>query len=577
MSGNDRGCYYLRFLLLIVIMGAVVCVAIGTTTAAAPDVTDTEENSPLITNKISPTVQSSEMPTSIATRENQITLASNQPNQTRSAKPYHERKYQTTDALDEINASAVWTNFNTKGEGTTVAIVDTGVDTESYPGLEPIDGGWKDVVYNEKQPYDVGSHGTSVAGIVTGGQDWEEFHSGVAPDAEMIMVQAFQRENEEYRNKDLTQALEWLVTHEEDIDVIVMPLGGDYDEAHVELIEEARSQGIVVVASIGNEGEGTSGSPANYYNTLSVGATDGSRTNTIADYSGGEEIDTITQFSSRMTSEYNWPEQYTTPDVAAPGSNSFTAEAGDDHRLFGGTSAAAPYVGGTVALMQSATDQELEPEEIEDALRSTAIQESPDASPGTRKGHGIIDAHRAVNKVTDKEPAHFEVQETNYISPTDADEPHQFEAVIKNVGGYEVTRQIRWFSVPAISARIGSERESLTLSRGEQQTVTTEIDSIEPLLDSEVEKVPWDIKVDDTVYIDSFEVDSLDDGNRLNGTDDNSAEPEETESNEQEGQSEPATETDSITDDNIPGFDILAAMIAFISTITYLRQSDSEQ
>ena len=71
----------------------------------------------------------------------------------------------------------------------------------------------------------------------------------------------------------------------------------------------------------------------------------------------------------------------------------------DEYDYLSGTSMAAPHAAGTIALMLSAND-DLSQEEIETTLEETAWK--PDDEPeekDVRYGHGIIDAHAAVDDV----------------------------------------------------------------------------------------------------------------------------------------------------------------------------------
>ena len=105
-----------------------------------------------------------------------------------------------------------------------------------------------------------------------------------------------------------------------------------------------------VVAAIGNEGDGTGGSPGNDLFTLAVGATDVD--DDVAGFSSGR-----TQFvtQSEVIRPELLPLPYPKPDVSAPGVAVESSVPGGTWAAFSGTSMATPHTSGAVALLLSAT------------------------------------------------------------------------------------------------------------------------------------------------------------------------------------------------------------------------------
>ncbi|RKD98024.1 S8 family serine peptidase [Halopiger aswanensis] len=303
-----------------------------------------------------------------------------------------------TEGLEKIRAPEAWDAFRTRGEGVRVAVLDSGVDGD-HPDIEVAE--WKDFDDDPSaEPIDYDGHGTQVSGIVAGGNA-SGTHIGVAPDVTLlhgaVMTDCENRKRCGGRSSTILAGMEWAI--EEDADVISLSLGWDgHSSASVDAIENAREAGTVVVGAVGNGGEGTSLSPGNAYDVISVGAID--QSDDVPSFSGGEEIDTADEW--RGDAPARWPDSYVVPDVVAPGVSVKSATPGGGYRTNLGTSLTAPHVAGTAALMQSATAADLSPDEIKRALEETAWKpdgEDVSAAKDTRYGSGIIDAYAAVDAV----------------------------------------------------------------------------------------------------------------------------------------------------------------------------------
>ncbi|GAB7019590.1 hypothetical protein JCM18750_24510 [Halostagnicola bangensis] len=322
--------------------------------------------------------------------------------------------------LEQTNVTDVWDGFHTKGDGATVAVLDSGVD-DDHPDIEL--EAWKDFTTDPSdEPTVYDEHGTLVSGVATGANE-SGTPIGVAPEANLMhgaVVSDCDGGTCTTSESAVLSGIEWAV--ENDADAVSISLGWyRYSGSFISAVETANDAGTVVVGASGNQGADSSLTPGNVYDALSVGAANESAG--VASFSSGEEIDTDEAWGSDAPK--HWPETYTTPDIVAPGVGVESTIPDGEYRTASGTSIATPHVAGAVALVQSATAAELEAAEITDALRETAWKpddacpledkssSDQDGSPSggdentgdcleesdTRYGNGIIDVYAAIDEV----------------------------------------------------------------------------------------------------------------------------------------------------------------------------------
>lgn len=372
-----------------------------------------------------------------------------------------------TYGIDQINAPDAWQEFGTQGEGARVAVLDTGVDP-NHPDINlytddsddpTYPGGWAEInPSGEKiegsQPYDSHEHGTHVSGIVSGG-DESGTHIGVAPDAELMHALVIDGDTGEFAQ--VVGGMEWAV--ENDADVMTMSFGFDgYLDSFIDPIRNARSQGVITVASTGNSGDGTSGSPSNVFDSVSVGSTDAGEN--VPSFSSGE---TINKHNSWEEPPSDWPDEYVVPDVVAPGVSVQSAVPGGDYDTKSGTSMSAPHVSGSVALMISAAGDEIAPNRLRSALETSASKPDgwrySDGERDSRYGYGVIDASEAVGFVaSDNDPAFFDVSIDGTDSPITSGNPLSVDITVKNKGDISDTQ-----TLTAELSDIGSQSKTVSM------------------------------------------------------------------------------------------------------------------
>jgi subtilisin family serine protease len=302
-----------------------------------------------------------------------------------------------TYGLEQINIPEVWETYDTKGEGASVAVLDTGIDPD-HEALNFDEDNWAffdgDGNMVDMDPFDNNDHGTHVSGTVAGGQaSTTGQHIGVAPEVELYNGKVL---NDGGTFAQILAGMQWAVDNE--VDVINMSLGATgYFSAYIEPVQNAHESGTLVVTSAGNSAEGSSGSPGNVYDSFSIGASNAS--GGIAGFSSGELVNK-SEFSAFWLTE-EWPLTYYVPDVSAPGVDTLSSVPGDDYAYFSGTSMASPHTAGSAALMFS-VNPDLTLEEAQEYFEMTARHGAgPDAGPGPRYGEGIIDVLAAITAAND--------------------------------------------------------------------------------------------------------------------------------------------------------------------------------
>ncbi|KAA0560774.1 S8 family serine peptidase [Bacillus sp. CH30_1T] len=168
-------------------------------------------------------------------------------------------EYLNVDSLDEFN-----------GNNIKVAILDTGIDI-SHPDLK----GKVVKEYNTISPgnpsIDESGHGTAVAGIIAA-IDNNIGTKGINPQVNLYSVKVVD-ENGRGKLEDLIEGIEWCI--DQNVDIINISLGRSHGNKSLEaVVEKAIENGIVIVASSGNNFNEDSDYPAAYKNVISVTTVD---------------------------------------------------------------------------------------------------------------------------------------------------------------------------------------------------------------------------------------------------------------------------------------------------------------
>lgn len=285
------------------------------------------------------------------------------------AKTFTDSRQPDQWALTMLHATSIWAT--TTGIGTTVAVIDTGVQADHsdlvghvLPGHEFLDGGSID---RAGGLVDLNGHGTHVAGIIAA-QENSNLIVGLSPGTSILPVQVLDSSGSGWTS-DITKAIYWAVDN--NADIINLSLGGTtYSAAQDAAVKYAEDHGVLVFAAAGNAGTCHDPSyPAAYDSVIAVAAV--SSDGAWATYSS--------------TGSY--------VDIAAPGSIILSTVPLLKNSLGvaykSGTSMATPYAAASAALIL-AKNPDLTPAQVRSKLYSTANDISP-AGKDSWTGYGLVD------------------------------------------------------------------------------------------------------------------------------------------------------------------------------------------
>jgi subtilisin family serine protease len=290
--------------------------------------------------------------------------------------------------LDAVGAPALW-DLGLTGQGSVVAVMDTGVDA-SHPDLAARWRGGGNSWYDPNGqhptvPTDVNGHGTATTGVIVGGSAGGT-SLGVAPGASWIAVKIF-NDRGIASTSAIHKGYQWLLDPDgnpataDAPDVVNDSWTGSAAGCNLEFqpdLRNLRAAGILPVFSAGNYGgaDGTVLSPANVPEAVAVGSVD-----------GGSVVDPS---SSRGPSACD---QRIVPRLVAPGVDVRTTDLYGGYLDASGTSVAAPHVTGVLALLLGAYP-DLSADRQQAALENTA-DDLGVPGPDNAYGYGRVNAPAA--------------------------------------------------------------------------------------------------------------------------------------------------------------------------------------
>lgn len=209
----------------------------------------------------------------------------------------------------------------------TIAIIDTGINFlhEDLQGISLEGYNFRE---NNNWVMDISGHGSSIAGMIGARSDDDYGVDGMMGnlDFSILPIRVASHEDEGL-SSDLVRALRYAI--DADVDVInISFVSSMYSQLEDDLIQEAISKGIVVVAAVGNDGKAKDLYPASYDGVIGVGS-----------------IDYSNKLSVFSNAGY-------AVDFVAPGEDLFLPTTGHDYELCKGTSYATAYVSAVAAMLK---------------------------------------------------------------------------------------------------------------------------------------------------------------------------------------------------------------------------------
>lgn len=276
-------------------------------------------------------------------------------------------KTKQAEKKDVIGASKFWKL--SRGEGVIIAVLDTGANLDHELLKPSIIGGrnfTEDYQQDEKNYEDNNGHGTHVAGII----------AQTAPEAKLLILKVMSGTGlGSYENliEGINYALNWRGPNNEMVKVLCMSLGGPHPNERLHsVIKKAVERNISVVVAAGNKGDGQditteTDYPGSYNEVIQVGAIDSKFQ--------------LANFSNRNNEI----------DLVAPGVDIVSSYLDGSYASLSGTSMAAPYVAGALALLidwsKKAFSRELSEAEIYAQLIKRTV---PLTNNKESEGNGVL-------------------------------------------------------------------------------------------------------------------------------------------------------------------------------------------
>ncbi len=276
-----------------------------------------------------------------------------------------------------IGLPAAW-KTTTGSPFVTVAVIDSGTTAghEDLAGITFVSP--YNTITGEPEAADDDGHGTHVTGTIAAQTNNGKGIAGIAPGVKIMPIKVLEESGAGYIS-DVLDGVDYAVA--KGARIINLSLGGPLPWSAViatqPTIDAAYNAGVTIIASAGNDGDGSVNYPCAFDHVICVGATD--------------NIDSRASFSN--VNAY--------VDISAPGVDTASTlppfVCGGSPSCYGvgsGTSMAAPHVAGVAALILSAWPA-YTPDQVETALESTAV----DLGPGGRDdlfGHGRVNAAASV-------------------------------------------------------------------------------------------------------------------------------------------------------------------------------------
>lgn len=328
------------------------------------------------------------------------------------------------ESLPALGADVVHNNYGITGQGVTVAVLDSGIDTD-HPDL--VD----DLVAqrcftngacppgNSSQgssAEDENGHGTHVAGVIT--SRGMVSGRGFAPNAKIVAVRVLDQDGSGFVS-DWVAGLDWvrsqLITTP--VQIVNLSLGtfalypDNCDKPNQEpllaaAIAQLRAKGVLLFASSGNQGDAKRiAAPACNSGVVAVGATyDGNvgRQPTAGTYQSifGSSWPACSDTPTTLQTITCFTNSNQQLDLLAPGAPTLSTYLGGKTALYWGTSQASPTAAGVAALLLEKRPG-LSPAAVENILKASGTSVT---DPSNGLAFPLINALAAIKAITPISP-----------------------------------------------------------------------------------------------------------------------------------------------------------------------------
>ena len=278
------------------------------------------------------------------------------------------KKKMLTWGLKRLGIPQLWAQGLT-GKNVLLGHLDTGVDGK-HPALRGAIASFAEFDFLGNQvpgaiAHDTDGHCTHTAGTIAG-RTVKGVSFGVAPEATLASAIVIEGGNVIAR---ILGGMDWTVG--QGVRVLSMSLGlRGFNASFLALTQLLRARNILPVFAVGNEGPGTSRSPGNYPEALSVGACD--------------DHDNVAGFSSSQT--FTRPKDPLVPDLVGPGVEILSCLPANQYGLLSGTSMATPHIAGLCALLIQAKPT-IKVSKLEAAIFKASTL--PPSMPQSRGNRGV--------------------------------------------------------------------------------------------------------------------------------------------------------------------------------------------
>ncbi|MBI3409979.1 MAG: S8 family serine peptidase [Planctomycetes bacterium] len=268
---------------------------------------------------------------------------------------------QADSAASLIHLDQVFADYAYRGDGYSVAVIDTGIDY-THPDLG---GGWGkrvvagyDFVNHDSNPMDDNGHGTHVAGIIGSSS---ATYPGVAPHVNLIALKVLDASGSgNFGNVE--DALQWVAVHQAQYHIAAVNLSlgtGDFTVNPYTFLDgdfaTLKSEGVFIAVASGNDYYANNGTPGLAYpaissQVVSVGAVWAGNFGAVSWVSGARDYSTA---ADRIVS---FTERGPALDILAPGAMITSTYLHGGYTTMAGTSMASPAIAGAAAILHQALD-----------------------------------------------------------------------------------------------------------------------------------------------------------------------------------------------------------------------------